>query len=221
LLDAISRSGREARALYLGGAGRAFCSGANLAEGGMDISNPDRDAGARLEAIFNPMILALRDLDVPLVVGVRGAAAGVGCAIALAGDIIIAGRGAYFYQAFCHVGLVPDGGSSYLLARSVGRVRAMEMMLLGERIPAESALNWGLITRVVADDAIEDAALAVAKRLAAGPSSLRLIRKAAWAALDASLDEERALQREAGRTADFTEGVRAFREKRRPSFKGQ
>lgn len=225
LLDAIARAQREARALLLSGMGRAFCSGANLAEGGMDIADPERDAGARLESTFNPMILALRDLEVPLVIGVRGAAAGVGCAIALAGDIIVTGESAYFYQAFRHVGLVPDGGSSYLLARAVGRVRAMEMMLLGERLPAAKALEWGLVTRIVADEAVDQTALDIATQLAAGPRSLRLIRKSAWAALDANLEEqlvrERTLQREAGRSHDFVEGVAAFREKRKPLFKGE
>ena len=225
LLDAFARAQSEARAMYLGSHGRAFCSGANLAEGGFALDDADRDAGARLESTFNPMIIALRDSAIPVVVGVRGAAAGVGCAIALTGDVIVAAESGYFYQAFRHVGLVPDGGSSYLLARAIGRVRAMEMMLLGEKLPAAKALDWGLITRVVPDEQLEDVAIGFARQLATGPRSLGLIRKEAWAALDAPLEEqlhrERTLQREAGRSKDFVEGVLAFREKRAPNFKGE
>lgn len=225
LLDAFARAQREARAIFLGSHGRAFCSGANLAEGGFTLDDSERDAGARLESTFNPMIIALRNSTIPIVVGVRGAAAGVGCGIALTGDVIVAGESGYFYQAFRHVGLVPDGGSSYLLARAIGRVRAMEMMLLGEKLPAAKALDWGLITRVVPDDQLEDVAIGFARQLATGPRSLGLIRKEAWAALDSPLEEqlhcERTLQREAGRSKDFVEGVLAFREKRAPQFKGE
>lgn len=225
LRAALRRAQGEARAIFLSSHGRAFCSGANLAEGGFALGDPQHDGGARLEAIFNPLIVALRDSTIPIVVGVRGAAAGVGCGIALCGDIIVAGESGYFYQAFRHVGLVPDGGSSYLLARAIGRVRAMEMMLLGEKLPAAKALEWGLITRVVAEDQLEGVAIGFARQLANGPLSLGLIRKEAWAALDASLEEqlqcERDLQREAGRSKDFIEGVKAFREKRAPNFKGE
>ncbi|GAM99969.1 enoyl-CoA hydratase [alpha proteobacterium U9-1i] len=225
LIDAIARAGRQARALCLAGEGRAFCSGANLVEGGINIEDPARDAGVRLETTFNPLILALRNSEVPVVTAIRGAAAGVGCAVALCGDVIIAGESGYFYQAFRHVGLVPDGGSSYLLARAIGRVRAMEMMLLGEKLPAAKALDWGLITRVVPDDELDAAAMTIARQLATGPRALRFIRQQAWAALDAPFEEqlarERGFQREAGRSSDFVEGVMAFREKRSPHFKGE
>lgn len=225
LRAALDRAQTEARAIFLGSHGRAFCSGANLAEGGFSLDNPSHDGGARLETIFNPLIIAMRDSAIPIVIGVRGAAAGVGCGIALTGDVIVAGESGYFYQAFRHVGLVPDGGSSYLLARAIGRVRAMEMMLLGEKLPAAKALDWGLITRVVPDDQLEDVAIGFARQLATGPRSLGLIRKEAWAALDSPLEEqlhcERTLQREAGRSKDFIEGVLAFREKRAPKFKGE
>jgi 2-(1,2-epoxy-1,2-dihydrophenyl)acetyl-CoA isomerase len=222
MLHALGRGEREARAIYLTTAGRAFCAGANLAA--VDLADPERDMGARLQALINPFVLAVRDLNVPIVIGVRGAAAGVGCGLALCGDIIVASETAFFFPAFRHVGLVPDGGASYLISRAIGRVRAMEMMLLGEKLPAAKALEWGLITRVAADDQLDAAALEIARDLSTGAASLRLIRQQAWAALQASLEEqlvrERTGQRIAGRTADFSEGVTAFREKRKPIFKG-
>jgi 2-(1,2-epoxy-1,2-dihydrophenyl)acetyl-CoA isomerase len=225
LLEALSRAAHEARAILLSSRGRAFSSGANLTEGGMNLSDGQRDMGSRLDTIFNPIMRKIRDLPVPLVTAVRGAAAGVGCPLALMGDIIIAGRSAFFLQAFCNIGLVPDGGSAYVLSRAIGRVRAMELMLLGERYPAESALAAGLVSRVVDDDKVDETAVEIAQRLARGPTrTLALIRQSAWAALDsdldAQLDRERALQREAGRTSDFIEGVTAFREKRKPQFRG-
>jgi 2-(1,2-epoxy-1,2-dihydrophenyl)acetyl-CoA isomerase len=222
LHHALARGEREARAIYFTTAGRAFCAGANLSA--VNLDDPERDMGARLQALINPFILAVRDLNIPIVTGVRGAAVGVGCGLALCGDIIVASENAFFFPAFRHVGLVADGGASYLISRAVGRVRAMEMMLLGEKLPAAKALEWGLITRVAPDDQLDAAALAIAKDLSDGAGSLRLLRQQAWAALDASLEEqlvrERTGQRTAGRTADFLEGVSAFREKRKATFKG-
>lgn len=225
LIEALDRAGAESRAVLLGSRGRAFSSGANLATGGVDVTDSNRDLGAELDKVFNPIIRRLRNLPVPLVTAVRGPAAGVGCSIALMGDIIIAAKGAYFLQAFCNIGLVPDGGSPYILSRAIGRVRAMEMMLLGERYPAEKAFADGLVTRLVDEDALEATALDFARRLAAGPTlALGMIRQSAWAALDSSLDEqlerERVMQRDAGRTDDMIEGVMAFLEKRDANFKG-
>lgn len=224
LLHALRRGEEEGRAVLLGGVGRGFCSGANLAGGDFDMDDPRRDAGAILDALLNPVIAQIRNCAVPVVTAVRGPAAGIGCGIALAGDMIVASETAQFIQSFRHVGLVPDGGSSYLLSRAIGRVRAMEMMLLGEKLPAAKALEWGLINRVVADDALDEAALALARALAQGPRALGMTKRVAWAALDASfetaLSAERVAQREAGRTADFAEGIASFREKRPPSFTG-
>jgi len=226
LIDAFDRAEKDARAIILSGRGRAFSSGANLADGNADINDPARDLGAPLEKIYNPAIKRMRDLSVPIVTAVRGAAAGIGCSVALMGDIIVASKDAYFLQAFSNIGLIPDGGSPYILARAIGRVRAMEMMLLGERLPAEEAFMAGLITRLVDDAALEETALEFAQKLAAGPTkALGLIRQSAWAALDSSLDDqldrERALQRDAGRTDDMVEGVMAFLQKRAAKFTGK
>jgi 2-(1,2-epoxy-1,2-dihydrophenyl)acetyl-CoA isomerase len=225
LREAIARAGDEARAIVIGSIGRAFCSGANLTEGSTDVAGTELDLGSQLEQTFNPLIREIRACPVPVITAVRGAAAGIGCGLALMGDLIVAGEGAYFYQAFRHVGLVPDGGSTYLLAKSIGRARAMEMMLLGEKLGAAKALEWGLINRVVPDDLVDDTALSIAAALADGPCSLGYLRDAAWAGLENSLDRqldiERDRQRAAGLTRDFLEGVTAFREKRPPRFEGR
>jgi 2-(1,2-epoxy-1,2-dihydrophenyl)acetyl-CoA isomerase len=226
LLAAIKQAATEARALVIGGNGRAFSAGANLHTLAFELDDPERDIGISLETTFNPMIEIIRDYPIPIITAVKGAAAGVGCSIALAGDLIIAGKSAFFLQAFRHVGLVPDGGSAHLLTHAVGRVRAMEIMLLGQKYPAEKAYAAGLITRLVEDDEVDSTAAALAADLAAGPSfSLAGIRRACWAALEtpltAQLTAERALQRTATRTDDFIEGVKAFRERRKPQFTGK
>ncbi len=213
---------KTARAIVLAGSERAFSAGANLKESKPRPSGPF-DAGVTLEEDYNPLMKTIRDLPVPLVSAVRGAAAGVGASIALACDIIVAGRDAYFLEAFARIGLIPDGGATWLLTRAVGRVRAMEMMLLAEKIPAERAFEWGLITRLAENDAVEQTAHDIAARLAAGPShSHALIRKAAWSAADTDFDtalaNERQWQKDAGNTPDFKEGVAAFLEKRPARF---
>ena len=225
LLDALRRGETEARAIVLGSVGRAFCSGANLTQDSIDLSDSRRDMGSILDATFHPIVSQLRASEIPIITAVRGPAAGIGCAFAVAGDMIVAGEGASFIMAFRNIGLSCDGGASYLLTRAVGRVRAMEMMLLGDRVQAATALDWGLINRVVPDDDVDSAALALAKQLAQGPRSLGIIKQLAWAALDASfetvLSNERFAQRDAGRTDDFVEGVAAFREKRPAAFEGR
>ncbi|WP_103727669.1 enoyl-CoA hydratase-related protein [Novosphingobium sp. HII-3] len=223
VLDTV---GNTARALLLTSVGRAFCAGANLSgDLGTVAEDGLPDAGAALETSVNPLMVKLSQLPIPFVTAVRGAAAGVGCSFALSADMIIASENAYFLQAFARIGLVPDGGSSWLLTRAIGRVRAMEVMLLGERLPAEKALEWGLINRVTRDQDLDQAALDLAAALAAGPTrSLGLIRKAGWAAAEQdwqqALATERRLQREAGRTGDHQEGVAAFIEKRQARFTG-
>lgn len=224
LVDGVARGALEARAILIRANGRAFCSGALLEPGRFALDDPDRDAGVRLEKIFNPLLEQIRASEVPIVTAVQGAAAGIGASIGLAGDLIVAGESAYFFLAFSKIGLVPDGGATHLLTRAVGRPRAMEMMLLGTRLPSDRALEWGLVNRVVPDAELGDAARELALQLAQGPRSLSLIRRLAWHALDQPFDvvltNERVAQRSAGRTADFVEGLAAFTEKRTARFSG-
>ncbi len=231
LLDALKRSavGPEAsRAVVLTGEGRGFCSGANLQAGpggGRLDGDGKPDAGAGLETIYNPLVTYMREMPVPIVTAVNGAAAGVGCSLALLGDLIVAAESAYFLQAFRRIGLVPDGGSTYLLPRMIGKARAMEMALLGERVPAARALEWGLVNRVVPDSDLMATAMALAWALAEGPASLGLSRQTLWASMDsdwaAQLHRERQAQRTAGKTEDFVEGVAAFLAKRPARFTGR
>lgn len=222
IIDALDtvRDGASARALLITGAGRAFSSGADLAAGGSGS-----DLGAKLERYYNPILERLFALPLPLVTAVNGPAVGAGCALALAGDMVLAARSSYFLQAFVNIGLVPDAGSSWLLPRLVGRARAQAMMMLGERIPAERAEAWGMLYKVVGDDALAGEAFQLASRLAKGPTqAYAMIRHGVRFALEHSLTEaltaERSHQRLAGRTRDFAEGVAAFREKRPAAFTG-
>ncbi len=218
----------DARCLVITGAGRAFCSGANL----NDPHRPPRDRAAEargevksdLESWYNPTFVRLRNLHIPIVTAINGIAAGAGMSLALSGDIKIAAHSATFLQAFARIGLVPDCGSSYILPRLIGMARAMELSLLAERLPAETALQWGMINRVVDDADLMPKAMEMAKGLARGPRSLGLIRRMYWDSVDNTyeqqLDAEARMQKEAGMTADYTEGVTAFREKRPARFTG-
>jgi 2-(1,2-epoxy-1,2-dihydrophenyl)acetyl-CoA isomerase len=219
----VRDSPERARCLLLTGEGRGFCAGANLQdqvrrEGG-------GGAGDYLRANYHPLLLALRDLEIPVVTAVNGAAAGVGMSFALIGDIVCASKSAFFLQAFARIGLVPDGGSTYLLPRMVGWGRAVELSMLAERLPAERAFEWGLINRLYDDnESLMKGAMEIAARLAAGPRSLALIRKAYWNtwgnSFEQQLDLEAQLQNQAGATSDHAEGRQAFLEKREPQFKG-
>jgi len=215
-----------ARAVLITGAGRAFCSGADLQARGGDSAVKGGDTSHRaLMNHYNPALSQIMRLSVPVVTAVNGPAAGVGCSIGLAGDFVLAGRSAYFLQAFVNIGLVPDGGSTWLLAKAVGKARATRMMMLGERIGAEQAESWGLIYRAVDDAALWDEALALATRLAAGPTvALGAMRRNIMTALDGTFDEvlraEAEGQRIAGGSADAREGGLSFLQKRKPEFKG-
>ena len=219
-LGSLADSG--VRCLLMTGAGRAFSSGADLVAGG---GLPD-DVGAALESHLNPLIEDVFDLPMPVVAAVRGPCAGAGCSLALAADIVVAGRSAYFLQAFINIGLVPDAGATWLLPRLAGRARAMEMMMLGDRISAEQAADWGMISRVVEDEELESEAVALAVRLAQGPTAAysllrKLARNAEQASLSDALGAERRAQTVAGRTEDFKSGVMAFIQKRQPTFEGK
>jgi 2-(1,2-epoxy-1,2-dihydrophenyl)acetyl-CoA isomerase len=236
MIEAVDRVRDEgsARCLLLTGAGRAFCSGADLAGGGAGGggaggggrgSGPP-DAGKVLETHFNPLLERLFALPVPFITAINGPAAGAGCSYALAGDIVLASRSAYFLQAFVNIGLVPDVGSTWMLPRLAGRARAQAMMMLGERISAEQALDWGMIYKVTEPETLMDEANALAKKLAAGPTrAYALIRQGIRACLDLPLTQalmvERQHQLAAGRTSDFVEGVSAFLQKRPTAFTGK
>lgn len=211
-----------ARAVLIHGEGRAFCSGADLAARGESSGGPYE----ALTQSYNPTMVKLSRLPVPIVTAVSGPAAGIGCSLALAADFCIAGENAYFLQAFVNIGLVPDGGASWMLARLIGKARATEMMLLGERVHGPKAADWGLIYKSVADDAVLDEAKALAARLAAGPTlALGLMRQGLAEALDgdyaAALQREAENQREAGKSADAMEGGMSFLAKRKPVFQGR
>ena len=216
-----------ARALLITGEGRGFCSGADLA-GDRSASAVGGGANSRkaLRNHYNPMLLALANLDIPVVVAVNGPAAGVGCSFALSGDFTLAGKSAYFLQAFVNIGLVPDGGSSWILPRLVGLPRATQMMMLGEKISGEQAAEWGMVYKCVEDDQLLAEARALAARLASGPTvALGTMRKVLRAGLSQSyadtLDGEATGQFIAGNSADAMEGILAFQQKRKTEFKGK
>lgn len=215
-----------ARALVITGAGRAFCSGADLqARGGGSISGGDASYVA-LTRHYNPTMMKLAKLDIPVITAVNGPAAGVGCSIGLCGDFVIAGKSGYFLQAFVNIGLVPDGGASWMLPRMVGKARATEMMMLGERISGEKAAEWGMIYKCVEDDQLQAEARALATRLANGPTvAYGVMRRNILTALEQdyafALNSEAEGQRVAGSSEDAKEGGLAFLEKRKPNFQGK
>ena len=216
-LDHIERE--KFRALVLTGTGKAFCAGANLAE-----VDPGLSAGDMLERVYHPFLQRLRDYPLPVVTAVNGAAVGIGMSFALSGDLCLAARSAFFQQGFGKLGLVPDGGSTWLLPRLVGLARARELALLNEKLPAGKALEWGLINQVCDDETLMDSALGLAAKLAQGPASIRLTRKLFWDSPGNSYDQqlalEQAAQQQAGETGDFKEGLAAFHAKRPPKFTG-
>ncbi len=225
LLEALQQAAADpaVRALVLTGAGRGFSSGADLASVKLDDS---LDLGELLRTNYHPLIRAMRRMPKPIVCAVNGAAAGAGMSIALAGDIVLAARSAYFVQAFSRIGLVPDAGSTWMLPRLAGEGRARALALLGARLDAEAAQRAGIVWEIHDDDAL----LAGAQRLAAQlagqpPCALALIKQVFDGALERGLDEqlerEATLQAEAGRTEDFREGVAAFFERRTPVFRGR
>ncbi|SUC44532.1 Carnitinyl-CoA dehydratase [Providencia stuartii] len=228
LSDALKIAERDdtVRCLVITGAGRGFCAGQDLNDRNVSVSEQAPDLGYSVETFYNPLIRRLTSLPKPIICAVNGVAAGAGAAIALAGDIVIAAKSASFIQSFCRLGLVPDSGGSWFLPQLVGHARAMGMALLGDKISAEQALQWGMIWQVTENDELTTTVNQLAQHLATQPTyGLGLIKKAIYRAatntLDEQLDLERDLQRLGGRSEDYREGVDAFLNKREPKFKGR
>jgi 2-(1,2-epoxy-1,2-dihydrophenyl)acetyl-CoA isomerase len=214
------------RCLLLTGAGRGFCAGQDLSDRAVAPGAERPDLGESLDKFYNPLIQALRALEKPVVCAVNGVAAGAGANIAFAADIVLAARSASFVQAFCKIGLVPDSGGTWTLPRLVGMARATALAMLGDKVSAEQAEAWGMIWKCVDDTRLTETAEGLARHLASQPTrGLALIKRAIQASatntLDQQLDLERDLQRLAGRTQDYREGVAAFIEKRAPRFEGR
>jgi 2-(1,2-epoxy-1,2-dihydrophenyl)acetyl-CoA isomerase len=221
-----SRADKAVRAVMLTGAGRAFCAGQDLSEVPASAEGEAFDLGATVLARYNPLIKSIRKLEIPVVCAVNGVAAGAGANLALACDIVLASETASFIQSFAKVGLIPDSGGTFFLPRIVGLPRATAMMLTAEKIDARRAYELGMIYRVCSADTVQTEALKLATELAAMPTrGLGLTKRALNASLsndlEAQLELEAELQREAGRTKDFVEGVRSFMEKRKPNFTGE
>jgi 2-(1,2-epoxy-1,2-dihydrophenyl)acetyl-CoA isomerase len=228
LLAAVQRAATDdaVRAVTIIGAGRGFSSGADLRAGFDPTPEGHPDVQKALTERYHPIIVGIRRMPKPVLAAVNGPAVGIGCSLALAADLIVARESAYFLLAFINIGLVPDGGSSLLLPERVGLARATEMAMLGERIGARQALEWGLINRVTADDEFESTVDALAAKLAGGPTTAyagvkRQLNEWLFARMDAQLDLEASIQQEAAASGDFLEGVQAFLEKRSAAFEGR
>jgi len=227
LRDALAkvRADRSARVLLLTGAGRGFCAGQDLSDRAVAPGDAPVDLGASIEANYRPLVLALQSFPMPVVCAVNGVAAGAGANIALACDLVVAAKSASFIQAFCKIGLIPDSGGTYFLPRLIGTARAMGLALLGDKLPAQQAADWGLIWKCVEDADLASTVDALLAQLAQAPTrglvaTRRALHASSHATLEAQLDLERDLQRELGNSADYREGVAAFLAKRAPQFTG-
>ncbi|MBT0961098.1 2-(1,2-epoxy-1,2-dihydrophenyl)acetyl-CoA isomerase PaaG [Denitromonas iodatirespirans] len=227
-LDAI-RAGRAdgtVRAMVLTGAGRGFCAGQDLSDRSVSAGDAAPDLGASVEKNYKPLVMALREMDMPVIAAVNGVAAGAGANLALACDLVFAARSASFIQAFCKLGLIPDTGGTWSLPRLLGPARAMGLAMLGDKLPAEQAEAWGLIWKCVDDADLMPTVSALARQMAAGPTfGFAQTKKAIWASstqdFATQLDMERDMMRACGQSDDYREGVAAFMEKRAPRFTGR
>jgi 2-(1,2-epoxy-1,2-dihydrophenyl)acetyl-CoA isomerase len=226
LFDAVrTASADEAvRAVMITGAGRAFSSGADLKE---DRSGEEGlpDLGKRLKGLYHPILIGIREMPKPVIAAVNGPAVGIGCSLALDCDLVCAAESSYFLLAFVNIGLVPDGGSTAIVPALAGLARATEMGMLGEKVPAEQALEWGLVNRVLPDENLLPDAELLLEHLAGGPTRSyanfkKLLNRRVYGDFEGQLDAEADAQREQGQTADFVEGVMAFVQKRPPNFTG-
>jgi 2-(1,2-epoxy-1,2-dihydrophenyl)acetyl-CoA isomerase len=214
------------RAVLLTGAGRGFCSGADLSAGFDPTPDGKPDLQTSLHERYHPVITTIRELPKPVVAAVNGGAVGVGCSLALACDLILTGESAYFLLAFVNIGLVPDGGSSAFIPARIGLTRALEMAMLGERVHGSKAFEWGLVNAVHPDDELQGAADELVARLAAGPTlsyagAKRQLNAWVYSSLQQQLELEAAIQQEQAVTQDFVEGVTAFLQKRPAAFEGR
>lgn len=214
-----------ARVLILTGTGRGFCAGQDLSERQMSAEGQRVDLGSTIEQFYAPLVRRLRALPMPVIVGVNGVAAGAGANLALAGDIVIATESASFIQPFCRLGLLPDTGGTYFLPRLLGPARAMGLSMLGDKLPAKKAAEWGLIWECVADGELPARLDALAEHFATAPTkglayTKKALNQSFQNTLDQQLDLERDLMRELGASNDYAEGVAAFLAKRTPEFKG-
>ena len=214
------------RAILLTGAGRGFCAGQDLADRAVAPGGKAVDLGETVEKYWAPLVKRLASRDKPVVCAVNGVAAGAGANVAFACDIVIAARSAKFIQSFANIGLIPDTGGTWVLPRIAGQARALGLALTAEPLSAEKAEQWGMIWKCVDDAALEEEAITLSRKLAAGPTrglaaTKHAIRASLLNTLDAELEIERELMRELGFSADYQEGVAAFMEKRKPTFTGR